>query len=367
MGLSPFLALQVWDAGTKITKLKATGDITVNNGVTIGGALEDSIGSTAVIQLRPSNSADMVALFSSSNVKRGGGTGDLDISLTAAQAEDGLKAISIRKGRVPLIQTINAGVGGVFTIDFGALRQLFLPDGTAMLSSAAVDSSIDVVFTDADAFIDLGNKFFRVQTLFNAFETALLTDDGLEYLVRGGVQITFDRSPTAGDSLYLNQSDTKLRRDSVDGGSNSGVIATVFHPDDTPVNEDNGDVQIAAGVQLTDFAKAVVTDLDLDPDTVGLQSLGGLILSIADTLGQAGDDDLVERSTALQDAIGTLGTKTVIAMLEVAAAALIGNTTREDQSDGSQLLTVKKVDDDTMDLASAQIDDDGERTDSKYL
>ena len=146
----------------------------------------------------------------------------------------------------------------------------------------------------------------------------------------------------SGDSVYLNQTGTKLRRDATLGNNNSGVVATSYHPDNEPVDDVNGEVALVSGVQLADFAKAIAVDFDIDSVTVGLQSVAGILLAIADTLGEIGDDDIVERLTAIKtvvdgitgggggsgdvqdvlDAIGTVGTDTLVERLTAVTNAI---------------------------------------------
>ena len=172
------------------------------------------------------------------------------------------------------------------------------------------------------------------------------------------------------------------------GDVNSGVIATVYHPDGEPVDDVYGDVAIIAGVQLSDFAKAITTDFDVDPDEVGTQSVAGILLALADSIGDVGtdtlvdlingisagdsqdvldaigsygSDTLVERLTEITDKLGPTGSRNLWTML---LGILTGNTTLTDETDG---VTITFWDLDGNEIASVKVTDDDEREDAQLL
>ena len=273
--------------------IETTGTVTIPSTVTLTGFVRDSTGASGLITINGTES-EQIALFTATGDKLHnaaiGASGTVAIPLTATQAADGLRLVQARSGYVHTIQTIDFADGGELTLNLSPLAQHTLPDGREMLGIASNTSEAAMitatfVLTDLTMValkIDISDLAVNVGPVYDVIAAALITDDGMKYLGFGGKQVLIDLNPTAGNSLFLS-STSQLRR-AASGDANSGVTGNVFHPNSTPVDDVNGGVAIAGGVNLdilsTAIGRALLDDLDLDPTTLGVQSMAAIVLNI---------------------------------------------------------------------------------------
>ena len=270
-----------------------TGAVTVPSTVTLTGFIRDSSGASGLITVNGTES-EQIALFTATGDKLFnaalGASGTVAIPLTATQTADGLRLVQARSGYGHTIQTIDFADGGELTLNLSPLPQHTLPDGREMLGVAANSTEAAIVtasyiltdLTMVELKIDIADLAVNVGPIYDTVAASLITDDGMKYLGFGGKQILIDINPTAGNSLFL-AATTQLRRTTA-GDGNSGVVGNVFHPASTPVDDVNGGVSVSGGVNLdqlsTAIGRALLDDLDLDPSTLGVQSMAAIVLNI---------------------------------------------------------------------------------------
>ena len=279
------------EAGTTITRLETTGTLTVGSGVTLEGPVTDSSGTTGTIAVEGISADARFDLFAADGTKLGGradtGTNaDVNLALTPAQRTAGLRWSQCRAGYVAQAGTIDATSAPRIVLSLAPLAQRLLPDGTGMLTAGSVSDDVTTAydFTDLDAVaqkIDIGDVQTRAPVIFAESEVA--SDDRAKFLAFGGQPVIVNLDPVTGDAVYLPPSGVQFRR-AASGDTNAAVLATVFGASGTPLDSANGSVQLKIGTVLEDFARAIATDYDIDPDTVGRQSVAGRLNSIRGTV-----------------------------------------------------------------------------------
>ena len=294
-------------------------------------------------------------------------TGNLSATFnaTAAQSTAGCRLLASRAGYEPQVRTLDLSSGGAFSESFGALRQLVQPDGTASYTAPVTPAST-VAFnvsdlTSVSAKVDVANERLGTLEVFSLFASkAQSTASGQKYLAFGG-QLPVPVALFTGDLLAL-PSGVQLRR-RANGNVNATVGATVVAPDGaTIVDETNGAVQMVGGVQLSDIQNAILENADLDPDSVGVQSVAAKLLQAANLAQQnataiAALPSAADVTTALLAASVATGGDTVKAAL----ARLAGLPTAEAPSaaDVTTALLAASVatGGDTVKAALARLDD----------
>lgn len=216
-----------------------------------------------------------------------------------------MKAVYCRPGYEAQVRTLDTSAGGTFAVDFAPARQIVLPSGDAAKTSAT-SSNVAVVFDVASinavsARIEIGDAQVQPQVIFNEFEDALGSLNGLKFLAFGGSQIRFDKDPVNGNILYLVAAANKLKRAS-SSDVNAAVLATVYHPGGSPVDGANGDVQLIGGIDIEALGQAMLVNLDLDTSTAGVQSVFGVDQATLAIL-----EDPSHGLAALATAIGNVG------------------------------------------------------------
>ena len=294
-------------------------------------------------------------------------TGNLSATFTAtaAQSTTGCRLLASRAGYEPQVRTLDLSSGGAFSESFGALRQLVQPDGTASYT-APVSPASTVAFNVSDlasvsAKVDVANERLGTLEVFSLFASkAQSTASGQKYLAFGG-QLPVPVALFTGDLLAL-PSGVQLRR-RASGNVNATVGATVVAPDGaTIVDETNGSVQMVGGVQLADIQAAILEDADLDPDSVGVQSVAAKLLQAANLAQQnataiAALPSAADVTTALLAASVAAGGDTVKAAL----ARLAGLPTAEAPSAADVVTALLAASvatgGDTVKAALARLDD----------
>ena len=269
--------------------IRTTG--TVNSSITgLNGFISDSSGTTSLITIRSSTEGVDFTAFAADGDSLGGSDNssvDWNLALTAAQSTAGLRFLCKKIGYAPKVLTLDASSGGALLVDFGSIQENLLPSGASMRvsieSSTYTDLTITFGLTDLTAptmTVQIPNRQVRVQQVYEAVEQAFQRSGGKKFLAYGGRQVTIDLSPTAGDSLYLNFSGTKL--DAGESSPNAQLIGTAWHPDGQPILGDGTDPIIASGVNLSILSEAIsraVLWRDIDTARVGDQSLAGEVLA----------------------------------------------------------------------------------------
>ena len=263
----------------------------------INGFVADSNGTSSIVSVSTDTSNTNITAYAAdgTRISTASNLSEWTLRLTAIQSRAGIRIVCVRAGYAPKVRTLDASSGGAFNIPFGALDQNLLPSGAPMRTEVATanysDIAISFGLTDLTATtmtITLPNRAVRVQQAYEAVERAIQTDDGQKFIAFGGKQVTIDLNPTAGDTMYLNYGGSKL-----DAGANSPnaqIIGNVWHPDGQPIVGDGTNPTIASGVSLSILSEAIsraVLWRDIDPNTVGDQSLAGEVLSAARTVTDA--------------------------------------------------------------------------------
>ena len=266
--------------------LRTTGTITIDSGVTVVGGIADANGVRSTITIT-ANDGDTVAYYlaDGTEIHRStlSGTTTAQFNLTPTQGGTNQRVVVARPGSESQVRNVSTMGGGEFSNDFSALRVKRGPDGDALYDATAVDARVDVAFTltnlnSVSARINIGNYSSRARTCFAEFEAAKITANGMKYIAFGGSEPNILIDPVTGDSLYLPTEVQLRRRASTD--SNAGILATVYHPDGTPVDSSNGDIQVSGGIVLDDFAQAFLVDTDIDFERAGLQSVATTLTNI---------------------------------------------------------------------------------------
>lgn len=141
------------------------------------------------------------------------------------------------------------------------LRQKLQPSGAAMYigsSSALLNVVIDKA--TPQMFIDIANGTVAVQQVFDEVEDALMTQDGMEYLVNGGGEVSIALLAT-GTFLFM-EDDVRLRRESATDSS-ATVEAFVTSTQGIILDNTNGDVQfvtVTRAQQLIEYDHAIYID-----------------------------------------------------------------------------------------------------------
>ena len=266
--------------------LRTTGTITVDSGVSVIGVIADSTGVRSTVTIT-ANDGDTVAYFlaDGTEIHRSTliGTTTADFNLSPAQSAAGQKVVVTRPGHETQMRTVSTAGGGSFSHGFSELREKIGPDGSVQYDTDLLDSRVDVAFdvsnlNSVSARINIGDYSTRAGTCFAEFESAKTTADGMKYLAFGGSEPGLLVDPVTGDSLYL-PDEVRLRR-RMSGDSNAGILATAYHPDGTPIDSSNGDIQVTSGLVLDDFAQAFLVDTDIDFTRAGLQSVAQTLTNI---------------------------------------------------------------------------------------
>ena len=270
-----------------------SGTISTNGSVTVVGGLTDSTGSTATVSIS-AHTNERVAIFREGVMI--GTASDLTsddtvhFSLSSSQTHAEIKAVCVRSGYEPQVRNVNTTAGGTFLVEFDELIQIVHPDGLAAYTSSTSDDisiSFSTELSDGEFVpsgrIAIGNIVASAQQCFDEVETAMITSGGLKFVAYGGKGIGLSLSPTAGNAIFLGNQ-WKLKR-AASGDINSGVRANVFESStpSAPIDNENGGVALTGGVDIRDFQKSLITDFDIDPDTIGTQSVAGFLININQT------------------------------------------------------------------------------------
>ena len=344
---------------TFTSPILTTGIVSLVGGATTSAQITDATGTTAAVSLTTPDALATMALFAASGTLRAWGSGgSISASLTPSQIESGMRAVCARPGYTPQVRTLDTSAGGVFVEAFLAPVRELLPNGDVMLSGS-VSPDVSVVhdtsdLTDPQMRIDIADAQVGVQVCYLEVETVSVVQSGLRYLAFGGGRCGINLSPTAGNELYLDAG-VQLRRASA-GDSNAGVRGTVFHPTNTPIDDTNGGIAIAGGVDLETLQRALLEDWDIDPDTAGTQSIAGHLTAVhneVDSLvfdveqGPASLESILAGVQAIGDGIlaadidpTTAGTQTFAGQLMTAAtqAAVAASAATDAASDATAAL-----------------------------
>ena len=302
------------------------------NGIKIGGTdgtitlttvnadailLSDKSGSSARMTITVNDTGDKAALFKADGTQLGSTftatatDKDTEIAITVANVGTGAKLVAYRAGYEPQVRTINTSVGGVITETFGPLRQLVQSDGSVNYAASNLTTNADVSFTvtdvaAVDSRINIANAAISAKQCFAEFASACETTNGLKYLAFGGELIQMILL-FSGNIIVL-PTTCKLKR-KASGDASASLLATAIRSDGNIVDSANGSVAVVGGIQLSDFQNAILKDFDLDPNTIGVQSLAGVLL--AARTAQTSIKTTVEALPSADDVASTLLAETV--------------------------------------------------------
>ena len=245
------------------------------------GWVTDSSGTSSRVSVDVASDAHYWGVFSATGTLLISGNGDETFDLSADKSTAGLKFVVARPGYVPVVRTVDLSAGGTFTLMELALIEDRQFDGTASIGTA--DANATPVFSvddiaDVSVLLDIGDAHVRARGVYSSLEQGFVTDGGLKYLAFGGARLRLVVNPAVGDNLFL-PSEMKFRRAAA-SDANAAIVANVFHVDDTPIDNTNGNVALISGLQLSDFQHAILEDFDIDPDTAGLQSVASRLIAI---------------------------------------------------------------------------------------
>ena len=130
--------------------------------------------------------------------------------------------------------------------------------------SDVLSTSIRFDHTTPQLSIDVSQPEINPQNLFDKFERALATEDGMKWLAMYGTNIEYQNLGGAGAFLF-EEGNIRIRRAALEN-DNAGINAYVFSTDGTPVDEVNGTVTLFSGTLVKDI---LLTDLDVYDDEDG--------------------------------------------------------------------------------------------------
>jgi len=152
---------------------------------------------------------------------------------------------------------------GVFAVAEGtsldinvALREYIRGAGAAMYAASSCPlCTVSFDLITPQATIDIADGVANLQGVFDNFEDALLTADGMAWHSQQGSICQFDDLPGVGKILFMGPN-IRVRRDSA-GDINSAVDGYLLSQDGTPVDGTNGGVVYVAGSTNSELAQAV--------------------------------------------------------------------------------------------------------------
>ena len=196
--------------------------------------------------------------------------------------------------------TVAEGTSASISISFAEKK---LPDGTAAYSGSS-SPLVSVDLSDLAtplACINIANGEVSGQVVFDEFEDALLTADGMAWLAQQNADIFFTTLPTSGQLIVL---DAKIRLCRASSGdSNAAVGAYVQSQDGIVVDNTNGSVAYVASIDAQAISEAVWNALSTTHNTPG--SYGELLESFPTAEENA--DAVWDEAAADHETSGTTG------------------------------------------------------------
>ena len=137
----------------------------------------------------------------------------------------------------------------------------YLRAGGQVMYEATTSPNVTVSFdlsVSPQATIDIGNASVTPQVIFDEFEVALLTADGMAWHAQQGTIVTHDDLPGVGPILFM-QDNIRLRREA-SGDVNAAVGGYVLSTQGTPVDGANGGVGFVGGLSIDDIVAQIERD-----------------------------------------------------------------------------------------------------------
>ena len=188
--------------------LITTGTVTRSNGAITTGLVTDSTGTTAIITITPLQTGDYYYVEDSNkgSVEYGtvsSGNGYTLYLLPSQQVAGAWKWAAKRLGYTSSYGTFTPAGGGRFTLT-PTSTLIKQPDGTNMyLGSSAIGLSVDWTTSgDGTPRILVGNDTYTVQQVYDTAESAMVTQNGMQWLAEGGAIISI-ATLSAGSFVFL--------------------------------------------------------------------------------------------------------------------------------------------------------------------
>ena len=189
---------------------------------------------------------------------------DITLQLPNANANEYWKYVIKRPGYHFQGGTFKIVVGNDVGITQGMTEKLQAIGGSMYTGSDVLSTSIRFDHTTPQLSIDVSQPEINPQNLFDKFERALATEDGMKWLAMYGTNIEYQNLGGAGAFLF-EEGNIRIRRAALEN-DNAGINAYVFSTDGTPVDEVNGTVALFSGTLVKDI---LLTDLDVYDDEDG--------------------------------------------------------------------------------------------------
>lgn len=174
-------------------------------------------------------------------------TGTYDLDLPTGATGTWQYCIN-REGYEPELASFDANGDDVSV--GGDLTQKLQPDGVAMYQGTSSALLSVVPSSDGSRMnIRIGNGTVTAQQAFDEVEDALVTQDGMSYLMNGGGQVTLASLPTG--IFFFMETNVRLIRDNV-GDTNATLNAFAQSVDGIVLDDTNGAIQF---VSLSDADK----------------------------------------------------------------------------------------------------------------
>jgi len=317
----------------KVTKTTQT--ITLQNGATISSRYEDSTGKAAKLTLHLPRSAMTVCVQNAAGVDQVCTPGlSGDYSLLVLPGATGTWKWGVKQ------QGYEAATG-TFQPSLGLLTEVSpvcAPIETtagASMYQGTTSSLVQVVFSGGYAYIDIGNGTPPLQAIYDMVENALVTANGIDWLLGGNGTISIFKS-IGGNFLFL--SDKWRARRWHAGDINSTVPAYIQSTDNTPTDGTNGPVYFLTSDTPTSVAAAVRTALAVELARIDINTSSVPALTGSGTVVTGWSRDRILRKLA------------ALAISKTSGNSLTGG-----------VVTIRTLDD-TADEMSATLDTNGNRT-----
>jgi len=176
---------------------------------------------------------------------------------TIARSDEGetWKYAVDRAGYSPDVGTFLVAEGTSLSINVTLLQYIRGAGGVMYTSSSCPLCIVSFDLITPQATIDIADGVANLQGVFDSFEDALLTADGMAWHSQQGSICQFDDLPGVGKILFMGPN-IRVRRDDV-GDVNSAVDGYLLSQDGTPVDGTNGGVVYVAGSTNSELAQAV--------------------------------------------------------------------------------------------------------------